>query len=198
MTRSNEAIQRRAEKRGRSVQEQLAADRPNVRNAFKKRRHGGSENKHRISEGANDAKRAAHRRSMPKLVWPEQAGPERVEYNMQLRKRYKEDRSSLSAEQLERAEQLMKRDRKKKEKRLQKEQQRLERQQMKQLRLEAKSRRRNDQEQTLKKRNDDLVRLFPVSPASQQTKSESNKMMHPPAHALPARSTDELSATEKK
>ena len=54
---------------------------------------------------------------LPKLKWPQQAGPERIIYNMELRARYKSNRESLDEQELERAEQLMKRDRRKREKR---------------------------------------------------------------------------------
>ena len=53
---------------------------------------------------------------LPSLVWPEQAGPERVEYNKQLRERYAADKTSLSEEDLARAVVLVERDARKRAK----------------------------------------------------------------------------------
>ncbi|CAE8643727.1 unnamed protein product [Polarella glacialis] len=50
------------------------------------------------------------------LAWPEQAGPERLAYNQQLRERHAADPESLTGEELERAKCLVERDARKKAK----------------------------------------------------------------------------------
>jgi len=61
----------------------------------------------------SDSKKPAH---LPALAWPEQAGPERIEYNRLLRERHARDPDSLTEEEKERADQLVARDERKKDK----------------------------------------------------------------------------------
>ena len=54
------------------------------------------------------------------MKWPEQAGPERIKYNQNLREKYKEDPSKLDPVELERALILIKRDERKRKRSLNK------------------------------------------------------------------------------
>ena len=66
------------------------------------------------TSSAGIRKPAAPPEPLKKLVWPEQAGPERIAYNEELRARYKADPAILSEEETERAETLLARDERKK------------------------------------------------------------------------------------
>ena len=48
-----------------------------------------------------------------RMKWPEQAGPERIKYNQNLREKYKDDPSKMDPVELERALILIKRDERK-------------------------------------------------------------------------------------
>ena len=71
-----------------------------------------------------------------RMKWPEQAGPERIKYNQNLRERYKEDPSKLDQVELERALLLLKRDQRKKEKKLKQKMERERKKEMKRIRKE--------------------------------------------------------------
>ena len=70
------------------------------------------------------------------MKWPEQAGPERIKYNQNLREKYKEDPSKLDPVELERALILIKRDERKKEKKLKQKMERDRKKEMKRTRKE--------------------------------------------------------------
>ena len=74
-----------------------------------------------------------------RMKWPEQAGPERIKYNQNLRERYKEDPSKLDQVELERALLLLKRDQRKKEKKLKQKMERERKKEMKRIRKEKRN-----------------------------------------------------------
>ena len=92
--------------------------------------------KNNSSDGEGNASRVL----IPKLKWPLQAGPERILYNQNLRERFKQDRTSLNDVELERALILIKRDERKKEKRLKQRLERDRKKEMKRIRKEKRER----------------------------------------------------------
>ena len=71
-----------------------------------------------------------------RMKWPEQAGPERIKYNQNLREKYKDDPSKMDPVELERALILIKRDERKKEKKLKQKMERERKKEMKRIRKE--------------------------------------------------------------
>ena len=90
-----------------------------------------------VSKRRTDNNGNASKVLIPKLKWPEQAGPERIKYNQNLRERYNQDQTSLDDKELERALILIKRDQRKKEKKLK---QKIERERKKEMRRIRKER----------------------------------------------------------
>ena len=159
MTRSEAALKRRAAKRNRSIEEQRLKDNMEDGNKInsnndnvKKRKMEDNNNtnnkKHykiiskggfniMVSKRRTDNNGNASKVLIPKLKWPEQAGPERIKYNQNLRERYNQDRTGLDDKELERALILIKRDQRKKEKKLK---QKIERERKKEMRRIRKER----------------------------------------------------------
>ena len=161
MTRSEAALKRRAAKRNRSIEEQRLKDNmedgnkinSNNDNVKKRKMEDNNNNntnnkKHykiiskggfniMVSKRRTDNNGNASKVLIPKLKWPEQAGPERIKYNQNLRERYNQDRTSLDDTELERALILIKRDQRKKEKKLK---QKIERERKKEMRRIRKER----------------------------------------------------------
>ena len=163
MTRSEAALKRRAAKRNRSIEEQRLKDNMEDGNKInsnndnvKKRKmednnynNNNTNNKKHykiiskggfnimVSKRRTDNNGNASKVLIPKLKWPEQAGPERIKYNQNLRERYNQDQTSLDDKELERALILIKRDQRKKEKKLK---QKIERERKKEMRRIRKER----------------------------------------------------------
>jgi hypothetical protein len=93
--------------------------------------------KNKSSDGEGNASRVL----LPKLKWPTQAGPGRILYNQNLRERFKLDRTKLNDVELERALILIKRDERKKEKRLKQRLERDRKKEMKRIRKEKREQR---------------------------------------------------------
>lgn len=156
--RSDEAIRRRAAKRGVTFEQQLLAEKEKakqVREIYQiekkarkslnkdkpKKSHTVTSGQKQGSEKASAKKKRSNEDDATQLIesssnqpatktkkkhptpseqtlfsWPAQAGPERIEYNMKLRKLYLENPQALTSEELERARILVERDARKKTK----------------------------------------------------------------------------------
>ena len=113
--RSAEALARRAERRGRTVEEQQALDRGQVPGKPKVRRKDSAEPQQVPKPVKQMWKRVP--KGDPSKAWVNSiATPERLEENKQLRERYKAHPSSLTDEERSRAEALLARDARKRAK----------------------------------------------------------------------------------